>query len=179
MKKLFTLIRQGKRDEVEAILEKKPELISCTAVAPPKKDNGQSPLMVAIKSDNLEVAYLLLDRGADVNFRDPPSQPHNESVPIWYFAVGQCFMGAGDFVSDKSKERSREYYELLRRLLHMGLDPNQKATSEFFPSTPGSTPWTSTIILPAIPLAAKGTRRTTVNFRRCSRRCLTCSWHTE
>lgn len=132
MKKLFTLIRQGKRDEVEAILEKKPELISCTAVAPPKKDNGQSPLMVAIKSDNLEVAHLLLDRGADVNFRDPPSQPHNESVPIWYFAVGQCFMRAGDFVSDKSKERSREYYELLRRLLHMGLDPNQKATSEFF-----------------------------------------------
>lgn len=55
-----------------ALLDKKPELISCTAVAPPKKDNGQSPLMVAIKSDNLEVAHLLLDRGADVNFRDLP-----------------------------------------------------------------------------------------------------------
>lgn len=132
MKKLFTLIRQGKRDEVAAILAKRPELISCTAIAPPKKDNGQSPLMVAIKSDNLEVAHLLLDYGADVNFRDPPSQPHNESVPIWYLAVGQCFMRAGDFVSDKSKERSRGYYELLQRLLDMGMDPNKKATSEFF-----------------------------------------------
>lgn len=130
MKKLFTLIRQGKTDEVAAILDKKPELIACTATAPPKKDHGQSPLMVAIKSDNLEVAHLLLDRGADVNFRDEPSQPHNESVPIWYNAVGQCFMRAGDHVSEKSKERSKGYFLLLRRLLDMGMDPNQKATSD-------------------------------------------------
>lgn len=131
MKKLFTLIRQGKCDEIAAILDKKPELISCTAVAPPKKDNGQSPLMVAIKSDNLEAAHLLLDRGADVNFRDQPSEPDGESVPIWYFAVGQCFMRAGD-IKDSRKERSKGYYELLCRLLDMGMDPNQKATSEFF-----------------------------------------------
>lgn len=63
MKKLFVCIRQGKVDEVAAILDKKPDLISCLAKAPPKKDDGQSPLMVAIKSDNLEVAHLLLDRG--------------------------------------------------------------------------------------------------------------------
>lgn len=63
MKKLFTAIRQGKLDEVTAILDKKPELIACLAKAPPKKDDGQSPLMVAIKSDHLEAAHLLLDRG--------------------------------------------------------------------------------------------------------------------
>ncbi len=132
MKKLFTLIRQGKTDEVAAILDRKPELIACTATAPPKKDNGQSPLMVAIKSDNLEVAHLLLDRGADVNFQDEPSEPCHESVPIWYFAVGQCFMRAGDHVSEKSKERSKGYFQLLSRLLDMGMDPNQKATSDFW-----------------------------------------------
>ena len=70
MKKLFTMIRRGNLEEVAAILDKKPDLISCLAKAPPKKDDGQSPLMVAIKSDNLEVAHLLLDRGADVNFRE-------------------------------------------------------------------------------------------------------------
>lgn len=132
MKKLFTLIRQGKRDEVAALLDRKPELISCTATAPPKKDNGQSPLMVAIKSDNPEIANLLLDRGADVNFRDAPSQPHNESVPIWYLAVGQCFLLAGDHVAECHKERTRQYYELLRRLLEMGMDPNQRATNDFW-----------------------------------------------
>ena len=51
-------IRQGKLDEVAAILDKKPELIACLAKAPPKKDDGQSPLMVAIKSDHLEAAHL-------------------------------------------------------------------------------------------------------------------------
>ncbi len=132
MKKLFTVIRQGKLDEVTRILDKNPDLISCLAVAPPKKDNGQSPLMVAIKSDNVEVANLLLDRGADVNFQDAPTQPHNESVPIWYFAVGQCFMRAGDHVSELHKERSRQYFLLLRRLLNMGMDPNQKATSDLW-----------------------------------------------
>ena len=63
MKKLFTMIRRGNLDEVAAILDKNPDLIACLAKAPPKKDDGQSPLMVAIKSDNLEVAHLLLDRG--------------------------------------------------------------------------------------------------------------------
>ena len=56
-------------------------------------------LTVAIKSDNLEVAHLLLDRGADVNFADAVN-PYgiNFSAPIWYDAIGQCFMRAGDLV---------------------------------------------------------------------------------
>ena len=106
MKKLFTAIRQGNLDEVTRILDKNPDLISCLAKAPPKKDDGQSPLMVAIKSDNLEVAHLLLDRGADVNFQDAPTQPHNESAPIWYVAVGQCFMRAGHIVSDHTSRNA-------------------------------------------------------------------------
>ncbi len=129
MKKLFTSIRQGNLDEVARILDKNPALISCLAKAPPKKDDGQSPLMVAIKSDNLEVAHLLLDRGADVNFRDAPTQPGNESAPIWYFAVGQCYMRARHTVGP-GPERSRGYFLLLRRLLDMGMDPNQRFTSD-------------------------------------------------
>lgn len=127
MKKLFTVIRQGKLDEVARILDKNPALISCTATAPPKKDHGQSPLMVAIKSDNLEVAHLLLDRGADVNFRDAPN-PYGMgsiSAPIWYDAIGQCFLRASHTVGP-GLERSKSYFLLLRRLLDMGMDPNQK-----------------------------------------------------
>lgn len=125
MKKLFTVIRQGKLDEVTRILDKNPDLIACLAKAPPKKDDGQSPLMVAIKSDNLEVAHLLLDRGADVNFKDAVN-PYgsNFSAPIWYDAIGQCFMRAGHTVGPGPK-RSEGYFLLLRRMLDMGMDPNQ------------------------------------------------------
>ena len=128
MKKLFTAIRQGKPDEVALILDKKPDLISCLAKAPPRKDDGQSPLMVAIKSDNLEVAHLLLDRGADVNFADAVN-PYgsNFSAPIWYDAIGQCFMRARHTVGP-GPERSKGYFLLLRRLLNMGMDPNQQTS---------------------------------------------------
>ena len=128
MKKLFTAIRQGNLDEVTRILDKNPDLISCLAKAPPKKDDGQSPLMVAIKSDNLEVAHLLLDRGADVNFADAVnSYGSNFGAPIWYDAIGQCFMRAGHTVGP-GPERSKGYFLLLRRLLDMGMDPNPKTS---------------------------------------------------
>ena len=128
MKKLFTMIRRGNLEEVAAMLDKKPDLISCLAKAPPKKDDGQSPLMVAIKSDNLEVAHLLLDRGADVNFADAIN-PYgsNFGAPIWYDAIVQCFMRAGHTVGP-GPERSKGYFLLLRRLLDMGMDPNQKTS---------------------------------------------------
>ena len=81
--------------------------------------------MVAIKSDNLEVAHLLLDRGADVNFQDAINPyGHNFGAPIWYDAIGQCFLRAGDYVSEQNKERTKGYFLLLRRLLDMGMDPN-------------------------------------------------------
>ena len=130
MKKLFTMIRRGNLEEVANILDKKPELIACTATAPPKKDDGQSPLMVAIKSDNLEVAHLLLDRKADVNFADAVN-PYgsNFSAPIWYDAIGQCFLRAGHTVGP-GPERSKGYFLLLRRLLEMGMDPNRKTSHD-------------------------------------------------
>lgn len=128
MKKLFTAIRQGKLDVVAAILDKDPDLISCLAKAPPKKDDGQSPLMVAIKSDNLEVAHLLLDRGADVNFADAINPyGNNFGAPIWYDAIGQCFLRARHTVGP-GPERSKGYFLLLRRLLDMGMDPNRKTS---------------------------------------------------
>lgn len=134
MKKLFTMIRQGNLEEVRYIIEKRPDLIACTATAPPKKDHGQSPLMVAIKSDNLDVAHLLLDLGADVNFRDTPN-PYDRyglSAPIWLDVIGQCYLRAKDTVSEQSKERTKQYYLLLRRLLDIGMNPNQKINKSHY-----------------------------------------------
>jgi len=140
MKKLFTVIRQGNLEEIARILDKKPELIACTAVAPPKRDHGQSPLMVAIKSDNPEAANLLLDRHADVNFREQPNpyDPYSQAAPIWLDAICQCVANArrvvkadGGIITEEKERRSIQraetWFALLRRMLEMGLDPNQKA----------------------------------------------------
>mgnify|MGYP006990319681 CR=1 FL=1 len=56
------------------------------------------------------------------------------SGPIWYDAIGQCFMRAGHTVGP-GPERSKGYFLLLRRLLDMGMDPNPKFHGSSFSKT--------------------------------------------
>lgn len=145
MKKLFTMIRQGNLEEVARILDKKPELIACTATAPPKKDHGQSPLMVAIKAGRPEVANLLLDYKADVNFKEQPNpyDPYGQAAPVWLDALCQCVWSArrvvtadgGIITEEKERQSIRTaeiWFALLRRMLELGLDPNQKAEKSHY-----------------------------------------------
>lgn len=73
MKALFADIRDGRIEEVRRRLDAQPSLVSSVAKAPPKKDDGQSPLQVAVKTGRLRIAELLLDRGADVNYIEASS----------------------------------------------------------------------------------------------------------
>lgn len=68
MKKLFKSVRQGNLEEVKAIIKKNPESVNSVATPPPQKDNGQSPLQVALKVGALEIADYLIENEADVNF---------------------------------------------------------------------------------------------------------------
>jgi len=77
MKKLFTAIRQKNLDEVVAMITKNPSLVNCTAKQPPKKDDGQSPLQVAIKTENFDAAKFLINSGANVNYIE------RESINEW------------------------------------------------------------------------------------------------
>ena len=69
MKKFFVAIRHGDLYQIKELLKKNPALINCTAKQPPKKDDGQSPLQVAIKTGHFKIADYLIDVGADVNFK--------------------------------------------------------------------------------------------------------------
>ena len=87
MKKLFTAIRHGDIETVKTLIENKPELVNCTAKQPPKKDDGQSPLQVAIKTNNFETANYLLDNGADVNFIESDDSYDDWRMPVLNHAV--------------------------------------------------------------------------------------------
>lgn len=71
MKKLFNAIRKSDIAEVKNIISNKPDLVNCIAKQPPKKDDGQSPLQVALKTGNFEIAEYLIDMGADLNYVSP------------------------------------------------------------------------------------------------------------
>lgn len=126
MKKMFNAVRHNDLETIKQILEKKPEVIDCVATPPPKKDEGQSPLQVAIKVGNLEIAHYLIDRGADVNHIEPDNGvPWNQSYrcPLLFDAI------IGFYLTWKT--RREEKMQLILHLLASGADPNKKDNSGF------------------------------------------------
>ncbi len=127
MKKLFIAIRQGDIDTVKVLLKKKPELISCTAKQPPKKDHGQSPLQVAIKSGNFKIAEYLLDCGADVNFMESESF-YEWRMPVLQDAIMAAVMSSRwntnnaivGFREFNSRENASAAFHVLKRMIDIG-----------------------------------------------------------
>jgi len=134
VKKLFVAIRQGNIQQVKDILQKKPELISCTAKQPPKKDDGQSPLQVAIKSGNFIIADYLLDCDADVNFIETESC-NQWKMPVIQDAIMATIMNTrflrftyknGEKVWEiyRTKEQFDMAFRILKRMFDLGADIN-------------------------------------------------------
>ena len=132
MKKLFTAIRASDLEIVRQIIEKKPELVNCVAKKPPKKDDGQSPLQVALKTGNTAIANYLLDMGADVNFIEDETCCNAWRTPVLHDAINCAVMSCRWNIDDKymgcrefsTKERAVEALDVLKRMLNMGADVN-------------------------------------------------------
>ncbi len=132
MKKLFTAIRASDLETVRQIIEKKPELVNCVAKQPPKKDDGQSPLQVALKTGNTTVAGYLLDMGADVNFIEDASCCNAWRTPVFHDAINCAVMTCRWNTNDKymgfrvfsTEDRAAEALGILKRMLDMGADVN-------------------------------------------------------
>ena len=132
MKKLFTAIRASDFEMVRQIIEKKPELVNCVAKKPPKKDDGQSPLQVALKTGNTAIANYLLDMGADVNFIEDETCCNEWRTPVLHDAINCAVMSCRWNSDDKymgfrefsTKERAVEARGVLKKMLDMGADVN-------------------------------------------------------
>lgn len=132
MKKLFTAIKASDLEAVRQIIEKKPALVNCVAKQPPKKDDGQSPLQVALKTGNCAIAYYLLDMGADVSFIEDESCCNAWRAPVLHDAINCAVMSCRWNTNDEhmgfrvfsTKERASEALGVLKRMLDMGADPN-------------------------------------------------------
>lgn len=123
MKRLFQAVRNNDLETVKRILEVNPELINCVATPPPKKDEGQSLLQVANKVGSLEIAHYLIDRGIDINYKEPDNGlPCTQcfTCPVLIDAVRFLLKGGPDW-----KERVQERKKLIVHLLEKGADPNE------------------------------------------------------
>lgn len=126
MKKLFIAIRQNDIEKVAKILDKNPETVNSMAIAPPKKDDGQSPLQVSIKTGNLTIAQYLIEKGADVNYMEPDNGlPPNKSYrcPVLFDAITRVFF---EMRISHYSGFNTGYIELLLQLFKLGADPNKR-----------------------------------------------------
>lgn len=135
MKKLFQAIRKNDLDTVRQLIEKRPELISCTAKQPPKKDDGQSPLQVTFKTGNIKIAEFLMDAGADVNFIEDENCCNEWRAPVIHDAINAAVMKSRWNVNSQiyggvkvfsNWAEADEAYRALEKLVSLGADVNAK-----------------------------------------------------
>ena len=127
MKKLFKAIRQENLEEVKSIIEKNPELVNCVATPPPQKDNGQSPLQVAIKIGAVEIIDYLIENGADANFMEAEDNDPGVRYPVLHDAIIMVMIS----LCYKKFHDSDEGLRIVEELLKRGADPNKKASNGF------------------------------------------------
>lgn len=117
-------IRNGELDEVRAQLAADPELAHTTVSAPPKNDDGQSPLQIAFKTGRYDAAELLVAAGADVNHMERESV-NAWRTPVLHDAIRGCMLS-------NEPERALAWVE---RLLELGRTQTGATRSETPPST--------------------------------------------
>jgi len=127
MKKLFTVIRQGKLDEVKTIIERKPELVNCVSGALPKKDHGQSPLQVAFKTGNYEIADYLISHGADINFMEAEDDDSGLRAPVLFDAINSTIIS----LCYQKINESEIAFSYVKFLVEKGADVNKLASNGF------------------------------------------------
>lgn len=132
MKKLFTSIKNKDLTNVKSILENKPSLIMSVSTGAPKKDIGQSPLQIALKSSSTEIVNYLLDKGADVNFIE------NEEITTWrcpaiHDAINRAIMSSrwnvnrnGQLDVMNTKKDADDSFKILEKMIKLGADVNAK-----------------------------------------------------
>ena len=133
MKKLFTAIQKNDIEIVKALLDKSPELISCTLKGTPKKYDGQSPLQVALKDSSTGMIELLLEYHPDVNFIEDESCANTWRAPVIHDAINRVIMYSRWNVNrpdglevENTKEEADAAFAILKKLISLGADVNAK-----------------------------------------------------
>lgn len=133
MKKLFKAIRDKNIELVKQLIDTNPELVNCTAKQPPKKDDGQSPLQVALKTGAFDIAEFLIDNGADLNFMEDETCCNTWRTPVIHDAINAAVMSSRwntnhqytGFEVFSTEENAVIARKVLEKMLQLGSDINK------------------------------------------------------
>ena len=116
VKALFRAIRNGDEATVKSIVAANGDFVHARAAAPPRKDDGQSPLQVALKTGRFAISDYLIEHGADVNFMEE-SAVNEWRTPALHDAIRAAMFSTGS-------AEFKPAIAVIRKMLQRGADPN-------------------------------------------------------
>lgn len=121
IKKFFKAISDGDLNRISELLNNNSEYLTICNAAPSKKDDGQSGLQVALKTGNFEIAKLLIDKGADINFMET-SEINEWTAPVLHDCIRATIFNS--YTLQKDTKHFDKAFSLLKLMLSKNADPN-------------------------------------------------------
>jgi len=126
IKVFFKAVSDGDVNQVSELLDKNLEYLGICNVAPPKKDDGQSGLQVAFETGNFEVAKLLIDKGANINFMEI-SGINEWTAPVLHDCIRATIFNS--YTLQRDIKRFDKAFSLFELMLSKKADP--KSTDSY------------------------------------------------
>jgi len=120
IKTFFKAVLDGDTNKVSELLEKNKEYLTICNVAPPKKVDGQSGLQVAFKTGNFEVAKLLIEKGANINFMET-SEINEWTAPVLHDCIRATIFNS--YTLQRDTKQFDKAFNLLQLMLSKGANP--------------------------------------------------------
>ncbi|HEX2848565.1 MAG TPA: hypothetical protein VHN59_18615 [Chitinophagaceae bacterium] len=121
IKAFFKAITGSDFQKVSELLNSDKEYLTVCNVAPPKKDDGQSGLQVAFKTGNFDIARLLIEQGADINFMET-SAINEWTAPVLHDCIRAAIFNS--YTVQKDTTRFDKAFSLLQLMLNRKSNPN-------------------------------------------------------
>lgn len=129
---IFDAIRNDDFEKVKAFIEADPSKVNAVAPLKPADTKRMSPLQVALTTGwHRKIAWYLLEKGADVNYIEPPDHCLNSARPVICDAAEVAVRNArriekdeetGEYRMIHSKEDADEAFAFLKAVVEHGAD---------------------------------------------------------
>ena len=121
IKTYFKVITDGNIQKVAELIEADKAYLTTCSLSPPKKNDGQSGLQVAFKTGNFDIAGLLIEKGADVNFMET-SAVNEWTAPVLHDCIRAMIFNS--YTLQKDTARFDQAFALFQQMLNRKADPN-------------------------------------------------------
>ena len=120
IKVFFKAITDGDINKVSDLINSDNTYLIVCNVAPPKKDDGQSGLQLAFKTGNFDIAKLLIEQGADINFIET-STINEWTAPVLHDCIRATIFNS--YTLEKDTSRFDKAFSLLQLMLNKQANP--------------------------------------------------------